>query len=131
MASITNNDQAVLDAFIEKVRNIFEIEKMSLVTLHAITGINSVSVHKVKRGEALTISLLRVMDAMGYEVAFVRTKEKKRVSDDIDAINRLITAKNKNANACRKQKYKRLGKINAGISQSELRRIERDEGESF
>lgn len=93
MIALTPEEQAAAIAFSKMIKAIMKAENISVQRMAAITSLNELTVYKIRKCQTTMQAMIKVADSMGYTLTLVKTKNAKKVSDDLKAITRLKTLK--------------------------------------
>ena len=102
----TGKEIELLEELANKIKFACESENVNMHIVAAITGTNYRTYSGAITGsrDITTSSLMRIMDVLGYEVAFIKRKNTVRLLDNPDYIARYNAYKLKNANVTRKKR---------------------------
>lgn len=86
----TPSEQESINNFIANINKLLELEGISQNELYIMCGTSPSGIKKVRNGSGNIISLIRVINSLGYEISFTKTKEKVKVAESLEATQRLI-----------------------------------------
>lgn len=93
LKQFTKEEQEAFNEFRRRLDTLFRLEDLSMNIISALSDLELATLSRIRKGTGTTHSLIKLCDALGYEVAFVRVKKRKDYKTDIDAVSRLLKAR--------------------------------------